>query len=153
MKIYFGDTTTSIIDRTSEIVKNLIDNNQKCIVFAEDKITLSLEIEIAKKLGGGFFDVDVLTFKRYISNHSLNSKVLSKESSVMLVRTIINELSPKLKCFSGSLLTPNMALVLYELISQLESAKVSPEHLKKLIDELVRITEGTIDILRGEDNG
>lgn len=135
MKIYFGDTTTSIIDKTSEIVKNLIDNNQKCIVFAEDKITLSLEIEIAKKLGGGFFDVDVLTFKRYIAKHSLNSKVLSKESSVMLVRTIINELSSKLKCFSGSLLTPNMALVLYELISQLESAKVSPEQLKKLITE------------------
>lgn len=133
MKIYLADTTHSIIDSTSEIVKNLIDKNQKCIVFAEDKITLSLEIDIAKKLGGGFFDVEVLTFKRYINNHVLSSKVLSKESSVMLVRTIINELSNDLKCFKGSLLTPNMALVLYELISQLESAKVSPKDLENLI--------------------
>ena len=39
MKIYLADTTHSIIDSTSEIVKNLIDKNQKCIVFAEDKIT------------------------------------------------------------------------------------------------------------------
>ena len=53
----------------------------------------------------------------------------------MLVRTIINELSDSLKCFKGSLLTPNMALVLYELISQLESAKVTPCDLENLINK------------------
>ncbi len=134
MKIYLGDTTQKIVSITGEVVKNLIDSGKKCVVFSEDKITLSLEIEIASRLGGGFFDVEVLTFKRYISSKNSVSKVISKESSVMMIRKIITEVKSELSSFKRAVTTPNMALVLYELISQLESAKISPQDLQNLLD-------------------
>lgn len=135
MKIYLGDTTQKITSVTGEVVKNLIDEGKRCIVFSEDKITLSLELEIASRLGGGFFNVDVLTFRRYISSKNVNSKVMSKEGSVMLVRKIITELKNHLGCFKHAVGAPNMALVLYELISQLESAKISPQELQDLVEK------------------
>ena len=135
MKIYLSDTTENVVKTTASLVKSLIDNKQKCIVFSEDKITLSLELEIAKILGGGFFDVDVITFKRYISSKNKISKVISKESSVMIIRKIISDVKSKLSCFQGSLSAPNTAVILYELISQLESAKITPCDLKNLIDK------------------
>lgn len=135
MKIYLGDTTQKIVSVTGEVVKNLIDSGEKCVVFSEDKITLSLELEIASRLGGGFFNVDVLTFRRYISSKKANSKVISKECSVMLIRKIITEVKNSLGSFKHAVTTPNMALVLYELISQLESAKISPDELQGLLDK------------------
>ena len=135
MNVYLADTTSKIVSTTASVVKNLINDGKKCIVFSEDKITLSLELEIASALGGGFFDVDVITFKRYVSSKNITAKVISKESSVMLIRKIIADVKKEISCFSSSINTPNMAVVLYELISQLESAKISPKELKKLIDE------------------
>lgn len=133
MKIYTCSTTDKIISETAKLVENLIKSGKKVIVFSEDKITLSLEIEIARLLGGGFFDAQVLTFKRYVSSKNTVAKVLSRESSVMMIRKIVSDLSAELNCFKHAVLTPNIALVLYELISQLESAKVTPSDLNNLI--------------------
>ena len=108
---------------------------KKCYVFAEDKITLSLELEIAKLCGGGFWDIDVITFKRYISSKVDLGLLLSKESSVMAIRKIISENEKQLNCLSVSASKPNLALTLYELISQLESAKVSSSDLQALIEK------------------
>ena len=140
LNIYLGDTTSKIVSTTASVVKNLIDSGKKCIVFSEDKITLSLELEIASRLGGGFFDVDVITFKRYVSSKNSLAKVISKESSVMVIRKIIADLKGKLCCFGNSVNTPNMAVVLYELISQLESAKITPNELKNLLDGDASVT-------------
>ena len=60
MNVYLGDTTSKIVSTTANVVKKLIESGKKCVVFSEDKITLSLELEIASRLGGGFFDVDVI---------------------------------------------------------------------------------------------
>ena len=133
MNVYLSDTTAKTVQTTAEVVKNLIDEGKKCIVFSEDKITLSLELEIASRLGGGFFDVDVTTFKRYLTSKNENARVLSKESSVMIIRKIVSDLSKEFKCFKNALNSPNIALVLYELISQLASAKVTPINLKQLL--------------------
>ncbi|MBR3804841.1 MAG: PD-(D/E)XK nuclease family protein [Clostridia bacterium] len=134
MNIYLTDTTAKTVRSTAKVVENLINKGKKCIVFAEDKITLSLELEIANRLGGGFFDVDVTTFKRYLSSKNESVKVLSKESSVMLVRKIVSDLKGEFGCFKNSIETPSTALVLYELISQLASAKVTPNDLKNLLE-------------------
>ncbi|MBO7215206.1 MAG: hypothetical protein J6V66_06920 [Clostridia bacterium] len=133
MNIYLADTTAKTVQTTAEVVKNLINEGKKCIVFSEDKITLSLELEIASRLGGGFFDAEVTTFKRYLSSKKANAIVLSKESSVMIVRKIISDLTREFECFKSSLNSPSIALVIYELISQLASAKVTPQKLKDLM--------------------
>lgn len=141
MVIYTGDTTAKIVSSTADVVKNAVELGKKCIVFSEDKITLSLELEIASRLGGGFFDVEILTFKRYIHSKVPLKQMLSKESSVMAVRKIIVDVAKSFNCFKNSINTPNLALTLYELISQLESAKVSPSDLLSLINGTEKLSK------------
>lgn len=134
MKIFTFPTSDKIIKKTAELVKEVISSNKKCVIFSEDKINLSLELEIARALGGGYFDINVFTFRRYVHAVSPSDKILSQESSVMLIRKILTELANGLTCFKASSSGPNMALTLYELISQLKSAKVTPNDLLKLIN-------------------
>lgn len=135
MEIYNTSTISNCIEKASELASlyNGV-NKRKCYVFCEDKITLSLELEIAKKCGGGFFNIDVLTFRRYISQKTNGLKSLSKQSSVMAVRKIILQKQKKLVCFNNLKYCPNVSVTLYELISQLASAKVTYSDLEKLID-------------------
>ncbi len=135
MKIYLAPRTSECILQTAKLAyEKAIKENKRVYVFSEDKITLSLELEIAKLCGGGFWDIDVLTFKRYIASKVDLGMVLSKESSVMAIRKIISENDKSLNCLSASASKPNLALTLYELISQLESAKVSASDLISLTE-------------------
>ncbi len=136
MNIYLSPRSSECILQTAKLAfEKAKKENKKVYVFAEDKITLSLELEIAKLFGGGFWDIDVLTFKRYIASKVNLGMVLSKESSVMAVRKIISENEKGLNCLSVSASKPNLALTLYELISQLESAKVTANDLYSLIEK------------------
>ena len=136
MKIIKSSTISDCVENASIYASNYNGlNKSKCYVFCEDKITLSLELEIAKKCGGGFFNVEVSTFNRYILSKNANVNVLSKESSVMAVRKIILNKQKELTCFSNLKYCPNLSVTVYELISQLASAKVTPNDLSKLINE------------------
>ncbi len=105
---------------------------QKCYIFSEDKINLLTQIEIAKSLGGGFFNIENLTFKRYISSKR-GDNVLSNEASTMVIRKIIQENKKSLKCFKESKSLSNLAKTLFELISQLKSANVSFDSIESLL--------------------
>ncbi len=134
MKVIKVLTIAECIKQTALLAKRFNkQENLNCIIFSEDKITLNIETETAKACGGGFLNIDVTTFKRYISSIVPFENVLSKESSVMLVRKIIIKHKKELQCFSGSISRPNLALTLYELISQLESANVTYGDLNVLI--------------------
>ena len=135
MKIIKTPTISDCIVTASKIASNYNSlNAKKCYVFCVDKIALSLELEIAKLCGGGFFNIDVSTFTRYISTLNKNVKALSKESSVMAVRKIILDKQNYLKCFAKSKYSPNLAVTVYELISQLSSAKVTPTDLSEVLN-------------------
>ncbi len=134
MKVYLEKTTADLITTASNLIKtNNSFDDMPCYLFCEDKITLNQELEIANRLGG-FFGVEVLAFKRYVSLNVKNANLLSKEASSMIIRKIILELHKELKCFNPKSFTPNLAVTLYETISQLESAKVTSEILSSLID-------------------
>lgn len=109
-------------------------NAKKCYVFCEDKITLNIERALAKIVGKGFFNVEILTFKRYIKSRKSEIRMLSKESSVMAIRKIISESNSELNCFKKCKISIDFPKTLYELISQLESAKVTPQALLDIIE-------------------
>lgn len=135
MKIYLTNTTAECIKTATNLIspkKSLSD--KICYVFCQDKIALNQELEIANRFGG-FFGVEVLTFKRYISLNYNNTNILSKEASVMIIRKIINELANNLKCFNPKSYKPNLALTIFETISQLESATVSPDTLSEILND------------------
>ena len=133
MKIYLANTTAECIETASNVIKPYKGFEDKsCYLFCEDKITLNQEFEIASK-NGGFFGVEVLTFKRYVRLNNKKGNLLSKEASVMSIRKILNQLSNELRCFNAKIYRPNLASNVYETISQLESAKVTPETLSELL--------------------
>ena len=134
MKVYNASTISNCIKKASQLAVLNSKSFSNVLIFAEDKITLSLELEICSLSGGGFMNIDVCTFKRYISSKNGGLSCLSKESSVMAVRKLILENQSIFSCFKNSLLKPNLPILLYELISQLKSAKISPLDLNKVIE-------------------
>ena len=67
MKLYGQKTYYSCIEAAAEEISRLKGGLKgNIVVFCEDKLTLSVEEAIVKKLGGTF-NVEVLTFGRYIS--------------------------------------------------------------------------------------
>ena len=133
MKIYLSKTTQECIETATNLIKNKKSLTGKtCYIFCQDKIALNQELQIANRFGG-FFGVEILTFKRYINLNYGKKDILSKEASVMLIRKIITELGFSLKCFNPKSYKPNLALTVFETISQLESANVSPETLLEVL--------------------
>lgn len=132
MNVYLTSTIGECMSLTAKHTKdNLGLLNKKCFVFCEDRINLNIEAEIAS-LQGGFFGAEVFTFKRYIKSKMPSVQMLSKEASCMVVRKIINLVGKDLKCFKASSYRPTLALTIYEIISQLESAKISASELTEM---------------------
>ncbi len=133
MKIITTNNITSSILEVGKLVKGYGKlTSPKCYIFSEDKINLLTQIEIAKSLGGGFFNIENLTFKRYISSKRSDG-VLSNEASAMVIRKIIQDNKKSLRCFKGATSLSNLAKTLFELISQLKSANVTVENIENLL--------------------
>ncbi len=133
MKIITTKNITCSILEVGNLVKGYGKlSSPKCYIFSEDKINLLTQIEIAKSLNGGFFNIENLTFKRYISLRR-GENVLSNEASTMAIRRIIQENKSSLKCFKSSNTLSNLAKTLFELISQLKSASVSADSINTLL--------------------
>lgn len=133
MVIYFTKTNYRISAITADIVASAVKNPfTHCTVFCEDKNTLSLETEIAERLGGSF-NVTVTSFSRYVMKNSPSERTLTKIGSALAVYKVMSELGENLKRLrpNGK---PSLASGIYELISQLKSAKVTAEELKNIAE-------------------
>jgi len=140
MKIFKTPTYFDCAAVAAETVKSLPDSlDTKITVFCEDKFSLSLEQAIAEKNGGGTFNTNVYSFSRYIKKHGNSRQGLSKQGSAAAIKKILIEKNAEMECFKNTG-SPNLPVVLYELIAQLKSAKVSPETLKNSILD----TEGAL---------
>ncbi len=114
--------------------------DKKNVVFLEEKVSLMAERIICNSLGGSF-NTDVYSFGNYLRAKKQFDKLLTKEGSAMVVKRIISDPKMQLKCFRSS--KSGLALSLFELISQLKSAKISSE-------ELLVAQDGTGGILKNK---
>ena len=132
MNIYTASATCQL----PKIVASLCggDPLEKRIVFCEDKFTLALELEIARAHGGSF-GTNVFSFNRYMHKHlDSNKKLLSSEGCTLLLKSILLQNKNQLSCFKR-VYDPNLATTVYELIAQLKSAKVTPDDIKRAMEE------------------
>lgn len=111
------------------------DLNRKNFVFCEEKLSLMAERTIASAFGGTF-NTEVYSFGNFLRAKKTVKGLLSKEGSAMVVKKILSELP--LKRFNKGKI--NLAPSLFELISQLKSAKVSDTDLKNAAE----ITDGIL---------
>ena len=114
-----------VITKTVELIVE--QNGKDCMVFCEDKLTLAIERALADKTGGTF-SCEVTTFNRFYANRAAK-QVLSKTSSCLIVRKILEDNKDKLRCFGKTGIS--LAKGLFELISQLKSAKITPKRLNE----------------------
>lgn len=112
-----------LILATAELVATA--GQSPTIVLAEDKITLAIERAIVQKCGGTFF-TNVTTLNRFYNKFVKDKKSCSKMSSVLIIKKLLDDNLENLRCFKGGV---SLAFSLFELISQLKSAKVSYDRL------------------------
>lgn len=109
---------------TDELKGKVNDLSHKNLVFCEEKLSLMTERTIAAKFGGTF-NTEVYSFGNFLRAKKPLLNLLSKEGSSMVVKKILSEIP--LKRFNRGKI--NLAPSLFELISQLKSAKITAEDL------------------------
>ena len=101
------------------------DLTHKNFIFCEEKLSLMAERAIAAAFSGTL-NTEVYSFGNFLRAAKPNLSLLSKEGSAMAIKKILSEVP--LYCFKKD--KNNLSTALFELISQLKSAKISPEELK-----------------------
>lgn len=132
MRIYREKTAYGAVQRTVELVKKeKTDLDSPVYVFCESRTSLAYELALANA-SGGMFNVQVLSFARYVSLNANVENYLSRASATLIVRRIIEENSDKLvRLKKGS---AALAESVYNLISGLKSAKVTTDKLREVVE-------------------
>ncbi|MBQ7373658.1 MAG: PD-(D/E)XK nuclease family protein [Clostridia bacterium] len=129
MSVFTSATYFNCIDNATSLAASFgAGLDTPVILFCEDKLTLSVEKSLVKKVGGAF-GAEVLSFGRYLQKAFPNRKTLSKEGSAMVVKKILTKLNGELLAFRKTGSSPSLSVKTAELIAQLKSAKVSPTAL------------------------
>lgn len=100
--------------------------NGKNLIFCEEKSSLMAERLICARFNGSF-NTDVYSFGNYLRSKKTFDKILTKEGSAMAVKRVLEGIT--LTRFNRS--KASLASAMYELISQLKSAKVTPDALER----------------------
>ena len=132
MKVFRVKTPARAISATvSLIAKSGKGLDDKTYVFCESRSSLSYEMGICSALGGSF-SVSVGSFARYVGLHAKTEKYLGKTAATLVVRRIIEENPNSLVRLKRG--TANLAVNVYNIISQLKAAKVTVDDLKSVVE-------------------
>ena len=106
------------------------DKNLRHIVFTPDRANLIYQTEIFDLLDEDcLFDVDITTISRFASRFCTESKVLTKQGGISIVKKILLENRKQLKIFSKSVDYNGFALSLFESICMFKSCKITPDKI------------------------
>lgn len=139
--IYIEKNFYNLTKKTVEVIEK--KGNEKTIVFCEDRNTLAVERELCLKTGGSF-SCEITTLNRFYSRISSAKNVCGKVASALIIKRILTENRENFICFSRSN-AYSLSKSLFELISQLKSAKVSAERLKECAKNFQGIFAGKIN--------
>lgn len=131
MKIFTTLSLARAIKITGSLVEKLPrDIDKKIYVFCESKATLSFEKEITRRLGGSF-NVEVMSFSRYVSKNVKVENYLNKAEASLLVRRLMKENEAEfLRLKTEQISVPSNV---YGLISQFKAAMIKPDDLGEIL--------------------
>lgn len=142
MTVYTVNATCELAELTAKLCAG--DPLKKRIIFCEDKFTLELEIALSRSYGGTF-GTRVFTFNRFMHKYLPETReLLSPESAALVIKRLLLENKGELTCFKN-VYDPNLASVVYELIAQLKSAKITPADLTRAADGCTGILRRKLD--------
>ena len=134
-----SDTTKNATSRAiAEIVKKSEENPlDNILVIVPETKSIIIEKELlSQSRNGSFLNVYVYSFVRLISRLGCisPSKIVSKQTCVLILRKIASKLKDELGCYGKSAKTIGFAEKMYETIQQLKSSGITPNDLKKALD-------------------
>lgn len=138
--IYIEKNFYNLTKKTVEVIEK--KGHEKTIVFCEDRNTLAVERELCRQTGGSF-SCEITTLNRFYSRISSAKNVCGKVASALIIKRILTENRNNLVCFSRSN-AYSLSKSLFELISQLKSAKVSAERLEECAENFQGLFAGKI---------
>ncbi len=115
-------TCNNLTDALSALAECTRDGGTRHIVFCEDRLTLLAERAVLSERKGSF-QTEVTTFSRFLSGES---RVLSKQGSVMKIAALIEAHAQELGCFRKG-----AAQAVYETVAQLSASCVDEETLRE----------------------
>lgn len=135
-RLVITDSDFNLFPLLTEKLKGKVnDLCHKNFVFCEEKLTLMAERFICRKFGGSF-NTEVYSFGNYLRAKKPLGNVLTKEGSAMAIKRLLKTLPLKRFNRGGDNLAPS----LFELISQLKSAKANCEDVFRAAER----TEGIL---------
>ncbi|MDE5990165.1 MAG: hypothetical protein K2H36_01105, partial [Clostridia bacterium] len=133
-----------------EKLKTSRSKAKKHILFVPDRFSLSYQKAVLEYLDiKGTFDIEVTSFPR-LANQLLKgkSRLLDKQSEIMLLRKVIEDNKSELLCFSKLGKSADFANDMYAAISQIRNSNIPVEKMAQAIDGLPeRIANKTKDIV------
>ena len=133
-----------------EKLKTSRSKAKKHMLFVPDRFSLSYQKAVLEYLDiKGTFDIEVTSFPR-LANQLLKgkSRLLDKQSEIMLLRKVIEDNKSELLCFSKLGKSADFANDMYAAISQIRNSNIPVEKMAQAIDGLPeRIANKTKDIV------
>lgn len=140
MKLITTDSYFNIFPLVAELVKTGgAEISKRKLIFCEEKISLMMERAVCHALKGTF-NTEVYSFGGYLLKNKNSEKILSKESSSMVIKKLIGTLS--LKCLKAN--KTNVAPTLCQTIMQLKSAKISPSAILEASEKAVGVLKNKL---------
>ena len=133
-----------------EKLKSSRKEAKRHLLFVPDRFSLSYQKAVLEYLDiKGTFDIEVTSFPR-LANQLLKgkSRLLDKQSEIMLLRKVIEDNKSNLLCFSKFGKSADFANDMYAAISQIRNSNISVEKMAEAVDELPKRVAGkTKDII------
>ncbi len=124
-KLITTDTYYGVFSALVEEIAAKEAAGERNVVFCEEKVSLTAEREIVKRLKGTF-NTDVYSFGKFLRKKFSRKRTLTKEGSAMVIRKVLPTVG--LKRFGAT--SEDFASAFFELIAQLKSASVGVSELK-----------------------
>lgn len=139
--IYKTNTMKNAAEYVLDTLKRVDKANLSVMrtVIVPDRASLEAERALLAAIGGSF-NVQVRTFRRLANEILPKYSYLSKQSGIMALTGIIQDVKGQLKCYTKGVETAGFVSDMYDTISMMKYCKISPEDL--LRTPLPRSVEG-----------
>lgn len=128
LNIIYSQTNKDSAEYILRLLKKR-DKNLRHIIFTPDRANLIYQREIFDFVDEEcLFDIDVTTISRFASRFN-ESRVLTKQGGIAIVKKILLENKEKLKIFSKSVDYNGFALSLFESICMFKSCRITPDQI------------------------
>ena len=130
--IYKSNSMKDAAAYITKVLKSVDQSNLDVVrtVIVPDRASMEAERALLKAVGGSF-NIRVRTFRRLANEILPKFDYLSKQSGIMALTGIIQDVKTQLTCYTKGVNTPGFVADMYDTISTMKYCRISPDDLLK----------------------